>query len=63
MISAATAQGVHEGRAALRQVEEARVVENDKWIAFYDAQYGVERARWNVLRLSGGLLASIEGKP
>jgi len=52
-----------EGRAALRQVEEARVLENDKWIAFYDAQYGVERARWNVLRLSGGLLASIEGKP
>ncbi len=52
-----------EGRAALRQVEEARVLENDKWIAFYDAQYGVERARWNVLRLSGALLASIEGKP
>jgi outer membrane protein len=52
-----------EGRAALRQVEEARVQENDKWIAFYDAQYGVEKARWNLLRLSGGLLASIEGKP
>jgi outer membrane protein len=52
-----------EGRASLRQVEEARVQENDKWIAFYDAQYGVEKARWNLLRLSGGLLASIEGKP
>jgi outer membrane protein TolC len=52
---------MQEGRAALRQVEEARVQENDKWIAFYDAQYGVEKARWNLLRLSGGLLASIQG--
>lgn len=52
-----------EGRAGLRQVEEARVVENDKWIAFYDAQYNVEKARWNLLRLSGGLLASIESAP
>jgi outer membrane protein TolC len=51
---------MQEGRAPLRQVEEARVLENDKWIAFYDAQYGVEKARWNLLRLSGGLLASIE---
>ena len=52
---------MQEGRATLRQVEESRIVENDKWIAFYDAQYGVERARWNVLNLTGGLLASIEG--
>jgi len=51
---------MQEGRSPLRQVEEARVLENDKWIAFYDAQYGVEKARWNLLRLSGGLLASIE---
>jgi len=53
---------MQEGRAPLRQVEEARVLENDKWIAFYDAQYGVERARWNLLRLSGGLLAAVEGQ-
>jgi len=26
-----------EGRAALRQLEEARVAETDRWIAFYDA--------------------------
>jgi outer membrane protein len=51
---------LQEGRATLRQVEEARIVENDKWIAFYDAQYGVEKAKWNVLNLTGGLLASIE---
>jgi outer membrane protein TolC len=51
---------VQEGRITLRQVEEARVVENDKWIAFYDSQYTVEKARWNVLRLSGGLLEAIQ---
>jgi len=45
----------------LRQVEEARVLENQKWIAFYDAQYAVEKARWNVLRLTGELVTSVEG--
>ena len=54
---------MQEGRATLRQVEEARIVENDKWIAFYDAQYGIDRARWNVLRLTGQLTASIEALP
>src|SRR6185312_2432399 len=44
---------MQEGRQSLRQVEEARILENDKWIAFYDAQYAVEKARWNVLRLTG----------
>ncbi len=51
---------MQEGRATLRQVEEARILENDKWIAFYDAQYNTEKARWNVLRLSGDLLAVIQ---
>jgi outer membrane protein TolC len=51
-----------EGRATLRQVEEARVGENDRWMAFYDAQYSMERARWSVLRLTGDLLAAVEGQ-
>jgi outer membrane protein TolC len=46
-----------EGRATLRQVEEARFVENDKWIAFYDAQYAIERASWGLLRQTGELMA------
>lgn len=54
---------MQEGRLTLRQVEEARVAENDKWIAFYDAQYTLEKAHWNVLRLTGDLLSSIEGQP
>ena len=53
---------MQEGRATLRQVEEARVAENDKWMAFYDAQYSMERARWSVLRLTGDLLAAVEGQ-
>ena len=54
---------MQEGRASMRQVEEARVSENGKWMAFYDAQYAAERSRWNLLRLSGGLLASLVPKP
>jgi outer membrane protein len=52
-----------EGRLSMREVEQARVVENQKWIAFYDAQYAAEKAQWNVLRLTGGLVASIEALP
>ncbi|MBI3470334.1 MAG: TolC family protein [Candidatus Solibacter usitatus] len=46
---------IGEGRATLRQVEEARFTENEKWLAFYDAQYGVERARLNLLKQTGEL--------
>lgn len=54
---------MQEGRLSLRQVEEARVAENGKWMAFYDAQYVVEKARWSVLRLTGDLVPAIEGMP
>lgn len=54
---------MQEGRLGLRQVEEARMAENAKWIAFYDAQYAVEKARWNVLRLTGDLVPAIETLP
>jgi outer membrane protein len=50
---------MQEGRLSLRQVEEARVLENQKWIAFYEARYAIEKARWNVLRLTGGLVGAI----
>jgi outer membrane protein len=51
---------MQEGRLSLRQMEEARMVENDKWIALYDAQYAVEKAKWYVLRLTGGLLDAMQ---
>lgn len=49
-----------EGRATLKQVEEARFVEDEKWIAFYDAQYAAERAKWDLLRQTGDLVASLK---
>ncbi len=52
-----------EGRLTMSQVEEARIAENSKWIALYDAQYALEKARWNVLRLTGALTAEVERLP
>jgi outer membrane protein TolC len=49
-----------EGRVAMRQVEEARFGEDEKWIAFFDADAGVERARFNVLRLTGEIVAALK---
>jgi len=54
---------MQEGRLGMRDVEQARVIENQKWITFFDAQYTVEKARWNVLRITGRLLPSIEALP
>jgi outer membrane protein TolC len=54
---------LQEGRVTMRQVEEARMLENQKWIALYDARYAVEKARWNVLRLTGELSASLQALP
>jgi outer membrane protein TolC len=49
-----------EGRVSLKQVEEARVQESEKWTAFYDAQFVAEKARFNLLRETGELVASIQ---
>jgi outer membrane protein TolC len=51
---------LQEGRIRLSQVEESRVAESGKWIAFYDSQYSVERARWNLARQTGDLLAALQ---
>ncbi|HEX4133680.1 MAG TPA: TolC family protein [Bryobacteraceae bacterium] len=51
---------MNEGRASLRQVEESRFNEDEKWIAFYDAQFNSERARLNILRETGELMAALK---
>jgi len=51
---------LEEGRILLSQVEESRIAESGKWIAFYDAQFTVERARLNVLRQTGDLRAALQ---
>ena len=51
---------LQEGRILLSEVEESRIAESGRWIAFYDAQYAVERARWNLARQTGNLLAALQ---
>jgi outer membrane protein TolC len=51
---------MEESRASLRQVEEARFQEDEKWIAFRDSYYVEERARLNLLRQTGELLAALQ---
>ena len=47
------------GRVPLREVEEARLVENDKWMAYFANNHLVERARLLVLKTSGTLSAAL----
>jgi outer membrane protein len=54
---------LEEGRLGMRQVESARMTEDDKWIALYDAQYALEKARWNLARLAGSLDREITALP
>lgn len=48
-----------EGRATQQRIDDARLNEQEKWIAFYDAQHTVEKARLNLLRETGTLTAAL----
>jgi outer membrane protein len=48
-----------EGRATIRQVEELRSAEMEKWLAYYDAQAAVDRARLELLRTTGTIAAML----
>ena len=50
---------MQEGRLPMSVLEQARVAENARWIALYDAQYALEKARWSVLRLTGQLASAV----
>ena len=50
---------MEEGRVTLRQLEEARFAENEKWQAWLDARYALERAKFALLRESGDLAAML----
>ena len=53
-----------EGRVSISSVEKARLEEGDRWIAFYDAETQVTRAKLAILRQTGTLLAVIRaGQP
>jgi len=44
-----------EGRSNLRDVERARLEENDKWIAFLDSDYEHQKAQLDLLNTTGDL--------
>ncbi len=48
-----------EGRATQQKVDDARLIEQEKWIALYDTQHDVEKARLSLLRQTGTLLAAL----
>lgn len=49
-----------EGRAAQSDVEQARFLENEKWIAYYDAQHSLERVKLELLHQMGTLTAALQ---
>jgi outer membrane protein TolC len=51
---------MQEGRAGLRQVEDLRALETEKWMAFYDAQNVLERTRLALLRQTGSIIAALQ---
>jgi outer membrane protein TolC len=50
---------MEEGRTSLREVEQARLAEDEKWMAFIDADYTLETAQFNLLHKTGDLLAAL----
>jgi outer membrane protein len=50
---------LEEGRATQQRIDDARLNEQEKWIAYYDAQRLVEKARLDVLRQTGTLRAAL----
>jgi outer membrane protein len=49
-----------EGRLPADKAEQDRADENEKWLAFYEAQTTAERARLNILRQTGALIAALQ---
>jgi outer membrane protein len=44
-----------EGRATLRDIEQARLDENDKWVAFLDAEFARQQGQLSLLQATGQL--------
>lgn len=48
-----------EGKASEAQLNQARVAERSKGLAFYDSEHNLERARLNMLNQTGDLVAAL----
>lgn len=51
---------MQEGRVGLRQIEEARSAETDKWMLFFEATATLEKARLCLLKQTGTLLTAMQ---
>lgn len=51
-----------EGRVPMSQVEQARLDEGNRWMALYDAEAQVTRAKLAILRQTGDLLAAVRAR-
>jgi outer membrane protein TolC len=51
-----------EGQVPMSRVEQARLEEGDRWIAMYEAETQVTRAKLAILRQTGTLLAVLRGQ-
>ncbi len=49
-----------EGRLPMATLEQARAAEDEKWIAYYNAQHEEERSRLDVLHQTGTLVAALK---
>jgi outer membrane protein TolC len=50
---------LEEGKATLKDVEEARYVEHERWMQLYDARTTLERAQFQLLRQTRMLVAAL----
>ena len=44
-----------QGRATLQEIEQARLDENDKWVAFLDADFARQQGQLTLLQATGQL--------
>ena len=44
-----------QGNATLQEIEQARLDENDKWVAFLDADFARQQAQLSLLQATGQL--------
>jgi outer membrane protein TolC len=49
-----------QGRASVRDVESAQLDENDKWLAFLDADFARQQAQLELLRTTGQVAALLQ---
>lgn len=51
---------LEEGRTTQQRIDDARLNEQEKWIAYYESQRALEKARLDVLRQTGTLAAALK---